>query len=141
MNRDMTTDKRPKLKEISEERCWELLGQKQIGRLAVSINNQPDVFPVNYRVNDQMVFIRSAAGIKLAAAVLGSSVAFEVDAIDEVTETGWSVVVRGTASELSNLDDQLFAEDLHITPWASGPKERFVQIVPTVITGREVPAD
>ena len=135
----MTTDKGSKLKEISEERCWQLLGQKQVGRLAVSINNQPDIFPVNYRVDDQMVFIRSAGGIKLAAAVLGTAVAFEVDAIDEETETGWSVVVRGTASELSKLDDQLLAEDLHINPWASGPKERFVQIAPTVITGREIP--
>ena len=139
LNEVMEINERPKLKKLSEDRCWELLAQKQIGRLAVAIQNEPDVFPVNYRIYDGMLFIRTTAGIKLAAAILGTAVAFEVDAIDEVTETGWSVVIRGTATELTKLDDLLFAEDLHITPWAQGPRERIVQIEPSVVTGREIP--
>lgn len=34
-----------------------------------------------------------------------ASVAFEVDAADEATRTGWSVVVRGTLTEVSDPGD------------------------------------
>lgn len=131
---------RPRLQEISLERCWELLEQKTVGRLAVSIANRPDVFPVNYRVDDKSIMIRTAAGQKLAAAVLGSAVAFEVDALEEESGTGWSIVVKGQAIEMQGLDDYLDAEDLGIEPWAGGKKLRFMKIVPTDVTGREIPA-
>ena len=135
----MTTE-RPLLQKLTEERCWQLLEQKRVGRLAISIQNEPDVFPVNYRVDNGRLYVQTAAGIKLAAAVLGTAVAFEVDAIDEENELGWSVVVKGAAKELETLDDRLLAEDLHIEPWARGQKNRFVEIVPTKVTGRELPA-
>lgn len=135
----MNPDNRQLLRELSEERCWELLKQKQVGRLAVSIRNKPDVFPVNYKVAGMVLIVRTSPGLKLAAAVLGASVAFEVDAIDDETETGWSVVIKGTATELESLDDLLYADDLEIKPWAAGSKNRYVQIVPASITGREIP--
>ena len=134
----MTSD-RPALVELTEPRCWELLARKSIGRLAVSITNHPDIFPVNYKVNDGTIVIRTAEGQKLAAAVLGTSVAFEVDALDETTETGWSIVVKGTAAEPQRLEDYLSAEDLEISPWASGAKSRYIIITPDQITGRELP--
>jgi nitroimidazol reductase NimA-like FMN-containing flavoprotein (pyridoxamine 5'-phosphate oxidase superfamily) len=127
------------LREISEERCWSLLEQKHVGRLAVAVMNRPDVFPVNYEVDGHTVVIRTAAGQKLAAAVLGTAVAFEVDALEESSGTGWSIVVKGHASEIERLDDYLDAEDLAIQPWAGGKKLRYMKIDPTEITGREIP--
>ena len=62
--------------------CWLLLGQSEVGRLAVAIRNRPDIFPVNYAVDGESIVINTAPGTKLAAAVLGRSVAFEVDLID-----------------------------------------------------------
>lgn len=132
---------RPKIVELSEDRCWELLARKKIGRLAVSITNHPDIFPVNYRIRDQTIVIRTAEGQKLAAAVLGTGVAFEVDALDEDTETGWSIVVKGDADEPKKLEDYLRAEDLEIETWASGEKSRFIIITPTWVSGREIPLD
>ncbi len=134
----MDTD-RPPLVALTEERCWELLAQKTIGRLAISITNHPDIFPVNYKVDNRTIVIRTAAGQKLAASVLGTSIAFEVDALDEVNETGWSIVVKGTAEEPRKLEDYLSAEDLEIEPWASGEKSRYIIITPDNITGRELP--
>lgn len=130
---------RAALVEIDEARCWELLSASTIGRLAVSITNHPDIFPVNFRVNDRTIVIRTAEGQKLAAAVLGTAVAFEVDALDEATETGWSIVVKGTASEPRRLEDYLEAEDLDIEPWARGEKSRFIIVAPDEISGREIP--
>ena len=130
---------KPKIVDLSPDRCWELLSQKTVGRLAVSITNHPDIFPVNYRVDDGKIVIRTAEGQKLAAAVLGTSVAFEVDALDDATRTGWSIVVKGTAEEPKRLEDYLSAEDLGIEPWAQGEKGRYIQIVPSQVTGREIP--
>lgn len=128
------------LMEISQERCWELLRAKTVGRLAVAITNHPDIFPVNYGVTRETIVIQTAEGQKLAAAVLGTAVAFEVDALDEESKTGWSIVVKGTAAEPNRLEDYLSAEDLAIAPWASGEKSRYIIISPTEITGRELPA-
>ncbi len=93
-----------KLETLSEDQCWPLLARKEVGRLAVSIRNQPDIFPVNYRVDGETIVVKSAAGLKLAAAGLGEGVAFEVDAIDELHHTGWSIVVRGVAREIESLN-------------------------------------
>lgn len=129
----------PTIVDLSTERCWELLAQKSVGRLAVSITNHPDIFPVNYRSHDSKIVIRTAEGQKLAAAVLGTSVAFEVDALDDTTHTGWSIVVKGTAEEPARLEDYLSVEDLEIEPWAKGDKSRYILITPTQIRGRQIP--
>jgi len=137
----MTVNDRTGLEELGDSQCWELLGSKSIGRLAVSIANHPDIFPVNYRLTGQQLLIRSAPGIKLAAATLGTAVAFEVDALDEETHAGWSVVLQGTAEELQKREDLDAAEALDIEPWAHSSKHRFFWIKATKITGRRIPTD
>ena len=127
------------LEPLDEPECWALLGRSGLGRLAVAVGRQPDIFPVNYVVDARSIVIRTAAGTKLAGAVLGGRVAFEIDAFDEDNHTGWSVVVHGTASEVSTLDDVLHAEDLGLDPWASGLKDRFLRVSPTKVTGRRLP--
>ena len=74
-----TPDTRTGLETLSTDECWRLLGEHEVGRLAVSINHHPDIFPVNYRVQDETILVHTAAGLKLAAATLGPAVAFEVE--------------------------------------------------------------
>jgi nitroimidazol reductase NimA-like FMN-containing flavoprotein (pyridoxamine 5'-phosphate oxidase superfamily) len=135
----MATNARTGLEELTEDQSWRLLAKKSVGRLAVSIGNQPDVFPVNYRIDGGSIVVRTEAGLKLAAAVLGRSVAFEVDAIDEFTHTGWSVVLKGEATEIQGTDELLEAEDLKVEPWAGGPKSRYIRITADTVSGRRVP--
>ena len=71
-----------------------------VGRLAVSITNLPDIFPINYVVDRGTVVFRTAEGTKLAAAVLGRGVAFEVDGVDDAAGEAWSVVIKGHAVEI-----------------------------------------
>ena len=124
------------IRELPEERCWELLAQHDVGRLAVSVMNRPDIFPVNYVVADESIVVRSAPGQKFAAATLGTAVAFEVDALDEATKTGWSIVCKGPAESIENLAEWIEAQDLDIDNWAPGSKQRFLRIVPESVTGR-----
>lgn len=129
------------LEIIDEAECWELLATRSVGRLAVSVVNRPDIFPVNYRVTDRSVLLRTAAGMKLAAATLGVAVAFEVDELDEATHHGWSIVIHGTAHEVRGVEDRLEAEDAGVEPWADSQKDRFVRIDVDEITGRRIPEE
>ena len=122
--------------ELDEVECWRLLGGKSIGRLAVAIKGQPDIFPVNYGVLDRQLIVRTNPGLKLAASTLGRGVAFEVDDLDEDNHLGSSVVVKGMAEEIERVEDVLDANDLLIEPWDPTGKSRFVRITPTTVSGR-----
>ena len=75
-------------------------------------------------------------GTKLAAAVLGTGVAYEVDHVDAESGVAWSVVVKGQAREYHTVDDLIHAEDLPLFPWETGGKHRYVAITADEISGR-----
>jgi nitroimidazol reductase NimA-like FMN-containing flavoprotein (pyridoxamine 5'-phosphate oxidase superfamily) len=132
------TDDEHHIDALDTDECWRLISRFDVGRLAVSISNLPDIFPVNYVVDDGTIVVNTAPGTKLAAAVLGRGVAFEVDDLDHASHTGWSVVVKGTASEIEDLAGLMDAEDLGIETWATSDKTRFLRITPDEVTGRRI---
>ena len=120
---------------LEPEVCWSLLAAEEVGRLAVAVAGQPDIFPLNFAVVDETIVFRTAEGTKLLAVVVGPAVAFEVDGYDPVAGTAWSVVVKGEAEEVptyEQLEDLAFP----VFPWSATPKGRFVRIRPTQISGR-----
>ena len=98
----MTTHETRDIEVLSTTRCWELLRESVVGRLAVTVDGGPDIFPVNPVVDHGTIVFRTSAGTKLAAAK-GRDVAFEVDGYDISTAQAWSVVVKGRAHEISSL--------------------------------------
>lgn len=126
------------LDELGPEECWRLLRLTTVGRLAVSVRNRPDIFPVNYVVDDKTIVINTAPGTKLAAAVLGRGVAFEVDVLDPINRTGWSVVLKGPAAEVDDLAELLQVEALDLESWSSTDKSRYLRLVPNSVTGRRM---
>ena len=130
----MTNQPDPTIVELDEHQCWDLLRSQEVGRLAVAIANHPDIFPVNFVVDHASVVFRTAEGTKLAAAVLGESVAFETDG--ESDGEAWSVVVKGRAVEIEQMYELFDALDLPLYPWHAAPKHRFVRILPELVTGR-----
>jgi uncharacterized protein len=116
--------------------CLQLLRDSEVGRLAVSITDHPDIFPVNYVVEHGTVVFRTAEGTKLAASVLGRAVAFEIDGYDPDGGDAWSVVIKGHATEIERMQDVFDALDLPLFPWHASPKHRFVRIEPFDISGR-----
>lgn len=131
-----STDAKTGMTILEGDECWRLIKEADVGRLAVSIASHPDIFPINHVVDGQTLVFRTAEGTKLAAAVLGRAVAYEVDGYDSWTGDAWSVVLKGKAVEVEKLDDLLHVEDLPLYPWAAFPKPRWVRIVPDEVTGR-----
>lgn len=124
------------VEQLTLAECWELLDDTSVGRLAVDVAGRPDIFPVNYIVDGSSIVFRTGAGTKLAGAVLGRYVAFEIDGIHPDDRTVWSVVVKGVAREITNMFERFAAEDLPLYPWVADPKPNFVRIEPELVTGR-----
>jgi len=127
--------------ELTEAECWDMLRHAEqvgggVGRIAVAIMNHPDIFPVNYVVDRGSVVFRTAEGTKLAAAVLGVGVAFEVDGYEPELGEAWSVVIKGVAEEIEQILGRFDAADLPLFPWHASPKHRIVRVTPEQITGR-----
>lgn len=131
----MSTDQPKADVELSATESWTLLRGCEVGRLAVIVDDRPEIFPVNHLVDHGSVVIRTAAGTKLAAAS-GHQVAFEVDGYDAETASAWSVVIKGEAHHVQRLHDVLEVIELPLFPWQSSPKPHFIRVTADTITGR-----
>jgi len=125
------------MEEIPEEECLEILDQRSLGRIAVVVEGQPQIFPVNYAINQRIVAIRSGAGTKLSHAP-GSKVCFEIDEYDSSGGVGWSVMVQGIAVDATDAFDDVSWAARAAAPWpvAPGVKPFWLAIEPSKITGR-----
>ncbi|UUZ44684.2 pyridoxamine 5'-phosphate oxidase family protein [Janibacter limosus] len=106
-----------------------------VGRLAVWLDDHPDIFPLNFVVDQGTVVFRTGEGTKVAG-ISGTPVALEADGLDEATGEAWSVVVRGRAHSITEQHDVMDTADLPLHPRHGGRKDRFVRITPDVISGR-----
>jgi uncharacterized protein len=127
------------LEVLNEAECRELLGSRHFGRLGVVDEGGPVVLPVNYVFDRGRVAIRTDPGTKLDAASL-ARVAFEVDQVDEVSHTGWSVLVQGVGHDVTDAIDLVSeaVRRLPVDPWAPGQKAHWIRIDPHTITGRRL---
>lgn len=126
---------------LTDEQCWELLGANQIGRLATVVGGRVDIFPINYVVHEGEIYFKTAEGSKLASVMAHHEVAFEIDGYNETTNEAWSVVMAGLGRVLSHDDELDAAETLPLFPWNTAPKNRYVVIEPTEISGRRFIAE
>jgi len=123
---------------VDDTECRKLLALRHLGRLAITDWDGPMIFPVNYVFDQDLIIFRTDPGTKLDAATEGESVAFEVDAADAATQTGWSVVVRGTLVEITDPAHLARLRALPLYPWAPGDKTRYVRVLPHMVTGRRI---
>lgn len=127
------------IEELARDECLRILASHRFGRLAVVEDGQPDVFPVNYALDGDRVVFVTRPGTKLEHAGL-DRVAFEVDEFASEGASAASVVVKGTAFEITGaLDDASVRERALVVPtWVVPDDLHWVRIVPREITGRRV---
>ncbi|MDX3241353.1 MULTISPECIES: pyridoxamine 5'-phosphate oxidase family protein [unclassified Streptomyces] len=126
-------------RELDRMECLRLLAERPVGRIVYTRRALPAVLPVNFRLDsDGAVLVRASASSELVTAVDGAVVAFEADEVDAAAHSGWSVVVTGTATLVT--DPAEHARLLRIGPssWVPAPREVFVRIDPQLVTGREL---
>jgi nitroimidazol reductase NimA-like FMN-containing flavoprotein (pyridoxamine 5'-phosphate oxidase superfamily) len=128
------------LDELDEATCLELLDASEIGRVVVSVGSLPAAFPVNIALHRKCLLFWTGQGTKLAAAVAGTVVAIEVDDVDTVSRSGWSVLAVGQSYVVSDPDVIAWAHERGLASWADGePCDLHLVAVPlTMVSGRRV---
>jgi nitroimidazol reductase NimA-like FMN-containing flavoprotein (pyridoxamine 5'-phosphate oxidase superfamily) len=119
--------------DLTEDDCWMLLGDNELGRIALHAADQIDIFPINYFADDHSILIRTAPGTKLLEIAVNSRVAFEIDGYSDTD--AWSVVLKGTARRLEKHSEIAAADALPLVPWIPTLKYDYVRIVPTEVHG------
>lgn len=119
---------------LTEDECWEALLSSSLGRLAVSVAGNPEIFPVNFIAADRRLLFRTSPGTKLIELTVNNRVAFETDGVGR--DDAWSVVVKGTAQVLERQGDIDTADMLPLRPLIPTVKHVYVEIKPTQLTGR-----
>lgn len=125
------------LEELTIDDCLAGLERTPVGRLAFVVDGKPHIIPLNYRLHEGAVVVRTSYGTMLDA-VHHQPVAFEIDAIDAEHSSGWSVVVHGKAEEVWRPEELRAIRELPLRPWAAGERDHYVRILPTAITGRRI---
>jgi nitroimidazol reductase NimA-like FMN-containing flavoprotein (pyridoxamine 5'-phosphate oxidase superfamily) len=128
------------LEELSEPICRLALGRAVLGRLGVVVDGVPQIFPVNHVLDDDTghIVFPTNARTKMHAALSGSTVAFEVDGVDEGGRSAWSVVAFGRAEEVTDAELIARAQERRIPLWAIGAYTHWVRIAPERLTGRRI---
>ena len=132
MHSMMKTMNSPITRALAPEECWSLVGGSGVGRVAVMVDGAPRIVPVNYAVTGDVIYFRTAVGTILNN-VVSQKAAFEVDAFDPPSRSGWSVCVVGAGRPVGDCGPDVFVDS-----WAPRPREVCYRIVPDEITGRRL---
>jgi hypothetical protein len=122
--------------ELDTAECWELMSGRSVGRVAFCTEDGPLVLPVNFVVHEGNVLFRTSPHNVIAAHLNGKPAAFEVDDVDDFTQSGWSVLVQGRAEFLESVDE--LPAGTRPVAWAEGTRSLFVSVRARLITGRRV---
>jgi hypothetical protein len=115
---------------LDRSRCLALLATQEVGRL-VGGNSDSPLIVVNYTLDGDDVVAR--VDTESVAVTIGDVVVFEVDLIDERTRSGWSVIVRGVARDVTTTDS---ADGPVVDTWAPRADGRLIAIQMAEVTGR-----
>lgn len=124
--------------DLPVDECLRLLRshRSKVGRVGFVDDEGMTILPVNFRLLEGEVVFRTGQGSLLRAAGHKVPVAFEVDDVDTTSGEAWSVLVRGTAREIVDPDENDFAA-MVVHSWAE--RDWYgVAITPSSITGRRI---
>ncbi|KQV05021.1 pyridoxamine 5'-phosphate oxidase family protein [Leifsonia sp. Root112D2] len=133
----MSTDYESPVVILDQDECWRLLDGASLGRIAMSVAGQPEIYPVNFIARGRKIYIRTSEGTKLLELTINDKIALEADQVE--SDTAWSVMVKGTARVLEKQSEIAEAEALPLSPLIPTLKFVWVEISPREVSGRQFP--
>ena len=132
----------PWLETLSREHCLSLLRGRHVGRIAFDVDGVPAVHPVNYRLVESVgrvwVALRTRPGGMLDRASI--LVAFEIDEVEEKSQQGWSVLLRGTLHHL-DAESRWVRDRFDAEPWLVQNRTSWLVVEPFELSGRRLHAE
>ncbi|MGP7996503.1 MAG: pyridoxamine 5'-phosphate oxidase family protein [Streptosporangiaceae bacterium] len=114
-----------------------LLSSVSLGRVVFTHLALPAVRPVNHAVDRDRIIIRAYLGTAIGAVLGGrpdTILAYEADLIDPDIHLGWSVIVVGRASRLTESAETARYRDL-LRPWVAGGRDDIIAIQADMVDG------
>lgn len=128
-----------RLEILTAKECVQLLKGRAIGRVGITVGGLPEILPVNYAtLEDDTIVFRTGVGTKLHAATSDTPIAFEVDDSDLDALSGWSVLVLGISTEVSDPDEIVRALSMLPDGWVPHEHHHVIRLVPSRISGRRI---
>ena len=129
-----------RLVELSRDQCFDHLRRAGIGRIGYVVEGLAVILPVNFTMRDDDIVFCTDSGSKLRWLSNHTRVAFEVDGSNAEDQSGWSVLVRGTARSVTDADsiEALGAED--VVSWVRPAAAHWVRISVDQVSGRSLAA-
>jgi uncharacterized protein len=124
--------------ELPLAECERLLAEHKAGRIGLNAPSGPQILPVTYAYYAKTIVFRTSPYGVLSSLGRHTRVAFEIDDIDEERESGWSVLVLGSAERVTREYTLTSLWKDGPVPWAEGTRNLFIMITPDTITGRIV---
>jgi len=111
-----------------------------VGRVAFIVDGRPMIMPVNYLADSDALVFCTGEGTKLSTLRGSAPVAFEVDDSRPLDHSGWSVVVEGTASEITDPGELQRLRRGPLKSWAVLPTAHWIRVTYEQVSGRRIPA-
>jgi uncharacterized protein len=111
-----------------------------VGRVAFIVDGRPMIMPVNYLADRDALVFCTGEGTKLSTLRGSAPVAFEVDDGRPLDHSGWSVVVEGTASEITDPEELQRLRRGPLKSWAVRPRAHWMRVTYEQLSGRRIPA-
>lgn len=125
------------IQELDQDECRELLKVGRFARIAFDGDDRLELLPVNYAYDDDTILISTSRTSGLAT-IVDRRFVLEADHHDDTYQTGWSVIVRGTAREATAEQLESFGTRLP-SSWAGATGEStHIAITVEEIGGRRV---
>ncbi|KRV51221.1 pyridoxamine 5'-phosphate oxidase [Wenjunlia vitaminophila] len=124
---------------LDRQECLRLLSTAPVGRVVYTRQALPAVLPVNFALDtDTSVLLSTSPASDLARAIDGVVVAFEADEFDAATRSGWSVVVTGQATVVTDPAEHERLSHAGLSSWMPLRDAVYVRIESEIVTGREL---
>ena len=124
---------------LDRQECLRLLAKVPVGRVVYTRQALPAVLPVNFSLDtDSSVLLRTSASSDLVRAIDGVVVAFEADEFDASAQSGWSVIVTGRASVVTDPAEHERLTRTGPHSWAVVADGIFVRIESEMVSGRDL---
>lgn len=113
------------VEELDRQECLRLLAAEKVGRFVFTTGGLPAVRPVAYVLEGEDILVRTRPGTNVTSCHPGTVVAFEVDDLDPVSGTGWSITVTGNGRVLADAETAPYRGVLP-RPWVAEATELIV---------------
>jgi nitroimidazol reductase NimA-like FMN-containing flavoprotein (pyridoxamine 5'-phosphate oxidase superfamily) len=123
---------------LDREECLQLLRDRYLGRIGLSVGALPVVVPVNYTIDGNRILLCSEPGLKLQAARKGVVACLEIDDFDPLEHSGWSVLVTGRLDEITDPMQVTRAQHLPLVPWAPMSDPHYMTLSTELMSGRRL---